>query len=180
MTDALPRPTARLALRRWYRAVCGVPFRWQALAAVAVPGLAAVASPAPAHAVLAVVLGVAAATDLLWKRIPNVLPAAGVGWAVALSLLAPTGPAPADVAAGLFACFGLMLALYLVFRGGEGDVKLMAAVGALAGPWHGVEAVLFGYMLAAVVALPLLAAGRRGTLPMAPFFAAGLFASLAA
>ncbi len=90
--------------------------------------------------------------------------------------------------AGFGLCLGLMVALYLAFRGGEGDVKLVALVGAIVGPRDGVEVAVAGYLLASGAAALILAGrfarraltGRRpdrpltaGTLPMAPFFALG-------
>jgi Flp pilus assembly protein protease CpaA len=102
-------------------------------------------------------------------------------------------PSPANSAIGLAVGFGLMLMLYVTFRGGEGDVKLVAVLGAVIGPWHGVEAAVAGYLFAAAVASVLVVyrLARRafaggsaplfaGTLPMAPFFAAGVVFTLAA
>ena len=197
MTAALRLPAWPAArVRRWYRGVYAVPLTRVAAAAVAVPAagilLAVLAGGTARVPVLTLALGAATVTDLLWRRIFNWVPVAAVGWVAGLHLLAPgagwTGlPSALESAAGFGACLGMMLALYAVFGGGEGDVKLVAAVGAVVGPWHGIEAVAFAYVLAAGVALVLLAGRRAGLrhaafqarpLPMAPFVAAGVALTL--
>jgi prepilin peptidase CpaA len=51
-----------------------------------------------------------------------------------------------------------MLACYVFFTGGVGggDVKLLAMVGAFLGPWRGLEALLWTFVLSACVAILLL------------------------
>lgn len=187
-------PTAKM--RRYYRAVYATPTSRVAALLVVVP-LVCVALTAPlgvpARAtVLALALGAATVTDLLWRRIFNWVVVGIVGWVAALHLVAPgaawTGlPTAGQSAAGFGVCLGFMLLLYLLFRGGEGDVKLLAAVGAAVGPWHGLEALVFGYLLAAIVAVVLIGGRALGcrsvvfqarTLPMAPFLSAGVALTL--
>lgn len=82
-----------------------------------------------------------AAADLLWLRLPDALSAAL--FAVALAMAWPAGPealAAACLGAGLGAgSFWLIRAGYRHLRGREGlglgDVKLMAGLGAFAGPY---------------------------------------------
>jgi leader peptidase (prepilin peptidase)/N-methyltransferase len=61
---------------------------------------------------------------------------------------------------------------------GLGDVKLLAAVGLMAGLWRAVGGVLFGLVAAGVVLVVLLAArriGRRSYVPFGPFLILGAF-----
>ena len=204
MTPELAHPPLSAApLRRRYRQFVSLPAgaRWGggfvgALAAAAVAG---VAQLPPAAGLLAWLLAVATVTDLMWRRIFNCLLGPALAAVAVLHAAGALGlhtglPAPAPSAAGLGLCFALMLVLHLTFRGGEGDVKMVAVLGAVLGWWHGVEAAMIGYLLAAAVAVVLVvarlahrAAARApggphpalgGTLPMAPFFAAGTVLTL--
>ncbi len=58
--------------------------------------------------------------------------------------------------AGLLLCGLLMLACFVLFRIGGGDVKLMAMVGAFLGPERGLEALLWTFVLGAAGALIVL------------------------
>jgi prepilin peptidase CpaA len=53
---------------------------------------------------------------------------------------------------GVLICGGIMLFLFALFRGGGGDVKLVATIGALLGWEHGVEAWIYGCVVAGVFA----------------------------
>ena len=107
---------------------------------------------------LALVLG-AAVYDIRYRRIPNWLTVGGVLFGLILNSFLYQGISPAVFGfSGLFfALKGLMLAfavyvfLYVLRAMGAGDVKLMAAVGAIAGweNWFGiflVTAVVGGIM----------------------------------
>jgi len=120
-----------------------------------------------ALASLAALLIAAVATDLRSRRIPNRLVLAGIALAFAIAALAlatgrapPAGARPWCAPAGLVAGFALMLPLYLLRATGAGDVKLMAMVGAFAGPSTVLAAVL--YTLLAGGLLSLLFMLRRG------------------
>lgn len=100
------------------------------------------------HAVLAGALATAAAADLALRVIPNGCPAAVLGSGVARALLgAAVGGAPdlpGDAALGTLVVLVVMVgaALASARLGGEpgvggGDVKLLAALGAWAGPVGG-------------------------------------------
>jgi prepilin peptidase CpaA len=100
---------------------------------------------------------VATLTDIRTRRIPNVLTGTmacvGIGLAAAGASEISLGAA----AFGLVLGFALMLPGYVLGATGAGDVKLMAAIGAIVGPWIVVKSVLFtavaGGVLAVVVAL---------------------------
>jgi Flp pilus assembly protein protease CpaA len=162
------------------------------------PALASVSS-----LVLVLLLATATVTDLLWRRIFNWTTYTAAGWAVGLhaaGLLPPLGPLlgalPIEEAlAGLVVGFGLTFLAWLVFQGGAGDVKLVAAVGLLLGPSRVLEVIFYGYLFAGAFALgyavwragPLALLARttsatevlRTRVPMAPFLTAGVLAALA-
>lgn len=133
--------------------------------------------PTAAGAVLLLLLATTTATDLTRRRIPNWATYTAVLWALALHVVAAVlpadrvvrvpGPFAAEVpaasllvgttageAAGGFAVgFVVMVLLYGVFRGGAGDVKLVAAIGALVGgPDRVLSTIAYGYILAGVLA----------------------------
>lgn len=119
-------------------------------------------------------------TDLRSQRIPNwtTYPAAAIGLVLnaAASLqnpfADPTDPSPQrylaeagfqDSILGFLACFLLMFAIYCVARGGAGDVKLAAALGALLGLRLGITVILYTYILAGIGTLCLVIL-KRGVL----------------
>jgi prepilin signal peptidase PulO-like enzyme (type II secretory pathway) len=213
MTAALTKQPVPLTaqLRRAYRRLMLLPARTRWAIGFAAPivvmgtclATAAVlpstaCRPTPVAGVLAWMLVASVVSDLLWRRIFNFVLGPALVWIgllhmTALASLSKGLPSLGESAVGLGICFGLMLILYLTFRGGEGDVKLVAVLGAVLGWWHGVEAAVCAYLLAAAVAgmlvttrlasrtiatsvekSPLLAR----TLSMAPFFAAGVVFTL--
>ncbi|MDU8912174.1 prepilin peptidase [Aestuariicoccus sp. MJ-SS9] len=103
------------------------------------------------------------ATDLLWFRLPDVFTIALLALALVWAALWGHGAPLALVGAGLGAgAFCLIRLGYRALRGREGlglgDVKLMAGLGALAGPWDLPLTVL----LAASAALAVAALQRLG------------------
>jgi Flp pilus assembly protein protease CpaA len=209
MNLAVSRANAAVSLRVAYLRLLRVPVRARVAvgfggaavavgACTAVAGIAPAFRPTPALGLLAWVLAASVVTDLLWRRIFNwvlgpALVAVAVLHAAAIAGASTGLPSAGTSAAGLGIGFAFMLMLYVTFRGGEGDVKLVAVLGAILGPWHGVEAAMAGYLFAAGVACVLVATrlARRavaggsgpllaGTLPMAPFFAAGVVFTLGA
>lgn len=92
-------------------------------------------------------------TDALWRRIPNALtlPAAGAGLVIALvsggweSLLWS--------GAGMLVGFGLLLLPYALGAMGAGDVKLLAALGALLGYPGIVQVFLYAAIAGGVLSL---------------------------
>lgn len=187
--------TAQQRLRSWYRSIYSVPTWRMFLGAIVVPAAILLATKVsggalgtPSEILLVLLLGTATITDLLWRRIFNWITLPSVLWVVGLTAIA-SGSGLLTLGAamsGLGLCLGVMLALYLMFRGGEGDIKLMAGVGGLIGAWHGIEAITFAYILAGLVSAAVIGTRLvrrakkpwKGVLPMAPFFAAGTVMTL--
>lgn len=104
-------------------------------------------------------------TDLLRRRIPNVVtfPAAAIGLVLGLGL----GDWKSFLlsAGGLAVGFALMILPYYVGGMGAGDVKLMAALGALMGLAAIVQIFLYTAIIGGVIAV--ISALSRGTLKRA-------------
>jgi prepilin peptidase CpaA len=93
------------------------------------------------QAVLLILLLAAAVFDVRYRRIPNWLTVGGAVAGVALNTVIGRPVAGLAFALeGLALGFGLYFVLYALHAMGAGDVKLMAAVGALTGPanWFGI------------------------------------------
>lgn len=103
--------------------------------------------------------GVLAATvvDLRTRRIPNELTAAMTGVGIAMAATGVSGISVAGAFLGFALGLVLMLPGYGLGATGAGDVKLMAAVGAIVGPALVVSAffctAIAGGVLAVIVAL---------------------------
>ena len=111
--------------------------------------------------VLAVALVIAVVIDVRTRRIPNwltgALAAAGLGMS-----FGGGGLTPAQAALGLLAGLLLMMPAHLIGATGAGDVKLMAAVGAVVGPGLTLRAFVFTAIVGGVLAVAV--AARRGRL----------------
>lgn len=113
---------------------------------------------------------VGAACDVKTGHIPNGLTlgalaiaplAHAVDAAARSGSLRAVAIAPLSSLAGAALCGALPFALFARGALGGGDVKLFAAVGALAGPLAGLRAELIAFVIGAVYALALSARARR-------------------
>lgn len=108
---------------------------------------------------MVVAAGVSLATliDLRTRRIPNELTAAMTGLGIALAATGVSGVSVQGAFVGFALGLALMLPGYTLGATGAGDVKLMAAIGAIVGPGLVVVAFLCtaiaGGLLAVVVAI---------------------------
>jgi prepilin peptidase CpaA len=112
--------------------------------------------------VLLVVLLTAAVFDVRYRRIPNWLTVTGVVLGLAMNTLIGSPEAGVMFAlAGLGVAFGVYVVLYALRAMGAGDVKLMAAIGALLGweRWFGIFFVTA--LIGGVMALMLVLARGR-------------------
>lgn len=115
---------------------------------------------------LLLLVSVAAVNDLATRRIPNRLLLAGLGVALALHVLSPRpGTALLSACAGLGLGFVLFLPFYMVRGMAAGDVKLMAVVGAFAGPEDAFAIAVLTWCVGGVMALLVVA--LRGRLRLA-------------
>ena len=125
-----------------------------------------------AFAGLAVGVVIATVIDIRTRRIPNSLTASMAGVGLALAAAGLSGLSLPAAAAGFVLGLVLMLPGHMLGATGAGDVKLMAAVGAIVGPALVVKAFLFtalaGGLLALIVAVrrKRLAATVGGTARM--------------
>ena len=108
-------------------------------------------------ALIALVL-VAAAYDLRFRRIPNWLNLSGMIIGFGLNIFFFGGHGLRAASLGFLCALLAYLPLYLIRGMGAGDVKLMAAVGAIAGPsnWLGIflaTAIAGGIVSVVVIAL---------------------------
>jgi prepilin peptidase CpaA len=97
--------------------------------------------PQKVEMVLLAMLLAAAVFDVFYRRIPNWLTVSGVVLGFVMNSL--IGPPEAGIVfslLGLAVAFGIYVALYALHAMGAGDVKLMAAIGALVGweRWFGI------------------------------------------
>jgi prepilin peptidase CpaA len=118
------------------------------------------------------IVGVAAACDLATRRIPNALTLGGIVLGIVLHTAVGFVDARAGGAfrgasfalIGMMVCAAIPLVAFLRGEMGGGDVKLFAAIGALAGPSLGIDAQAFTFVFALLVLWPwrLYRAGALG------------------
>ena len=115
--------------------------------------------------------------DFQVRRLPNPLVLTLLGWAVVQSFWLGS-PTLVMAAVGMAVAGGIFLLLAILGRGalGLGDVKLAAAIGALAGYPVALVGLFVGIMAGGVAALFLLLthrAGRKDTMAYGPYLALG-------
>ena len=118
-------------------------------------------SDALVTAVIAIGMGAAAVIDLRTRRIPNILTATlaaiGIG-------LAAAGFGRVGLGASLLGCLlglAFMMPGHIFGATGAGDVKLLAAAGALLGPKDTIYAFLYTAIVGGALALVVAVARRR-------------------
>ncbi len=114
-----------------------------------------------AFAALAAGLLVATVIDIRTRRIPNALTATMSGAGIGFAAAGISGISLGAAALGFVIGFALMLPGHALGATGAGDVKLMAAVGAIVGPLVVVNAVLFTAIAGGVLALIVAVRRRR-------------------
>ncbi len=106
--------------------------------------------------VVAIVVLVAAFTDLRSRKIPNWLTLTGICTGLLVNGLVSGWAGLATSAEGLLLGFGAYFVLYALRAMGAGDVKLMAAVGAIVGPSHWILVFIASAAAGGIMALVLM------------------------
>lgn len=140
---------------------------------------------------IAVLVGVAAIVDDLWRRqVSNWIPVVALVGGVAAMTAEQGWRGAGSSLLGAAAGFGVFLVFYLLGGMGGGDVKLMAGFGALLGPAKLFEAALWTALFGGLIAVAAIGIGaiwnrvrrteRRQVkaIPYAPAIAIGAWLAL--
>ena len=98
----------------------------------------------------------AAVSDLVRRKIPNRLVLAGIAVALMLHLWLSPQRLPLDWLGGMATGFFLFLPLYALRGMAAGDVKLIAMVGAFAGPWPVLQICFATFVLGGLMAVLMI------------------------
>lgn len=115
----------------------------------------------PLQICVAVIVLAAAATDIRSRKIPNWLTLSGVIAGLALNGVVGGVAGLKSSFAGMLLGFGSYLVLYCLRAMGAGDVKLMAAVGAILGPANWISVFVATAIAGGVLAVILIVSKRR-------------------
>ncbi|MGH9582928.1 MAG: A24 family peptidase [Bryobacteraceae bacterium] len=116
----------------------------------------------PALEILLLVLAAAAGLyDLRFRRIPNWLNLSGAVLGIGLNVLLAGRYGAVESLLGILCAFAVYTPLFLLRAMGAGDVKLMIAVGAIAGPRNWLVVFLAAALLGGVVAIVVAILKRR-------------------
>jgi len=113
--------------------------------------------PEAGEILLGILVAIAAIFDIRYRRIPNWLVLAGIIIGFAWNVTSFGWQGLGRASAGLGLGFVLYFPLYLLRARGAGDVKLLAAVGAVTGPRNCLWIFFLTAILGGVIALILLA-----------------------
>ncbi|HZL57926.1 MAG TPA: A24 family peptidase [Bryobacteraceae bacterium] len=112
---------------------------------------------------LGILVSVAAVYDIRYRRIPNWLVLAAIVAGFTWNALSSGGPGLGRAAAGLGLGFVLYFPLYLIRGRRAGDVKLLAAVGAITGPGNCFWVFLLTAILGGLIALVVVMIHKRAS-----------------
>jgi prepilin peptidase CpaA len=104
--------------------------------------------------------GAGAIIDMRTRRVPNVLTGSIAVFGLLLAVLHPTSVSPMAALGGIAVGLAVMLPGHLIGATGAGDVKFLAALGALLGPKGVLMAFVYTAIAGGAIAL-LVALGRR-------------------
>jgi prepilin peptidase CpaA len=113
--------------------------------------------PEAGEILLGILVAIAAIFDIRYRRIPNWLVLAGIIVGFAWNVYSFGWSGLGRASGGLGLGFILYFPLYLLRARGAGDVKLLAAVGAVTGPRNCLWIFLLTAVLGGIIALVLLA-----------------------
>jgi prepilin peptidase CpaA len=115
----------------------------------------------PGEILLGILVGIAAIYDIRYRRIPNWLVLAGIVAGLSWNGIWSGGAGFGRAAAGLGLGFALYFPLYLIRGRRAGDVKLLAAVGAITGPGNCFWVFLLTAILGGAIALIIVMLHKR-------------------
>lgn len=115
--------------------------------------------------VAAVASSIGLVTDLRRRRIPNWLTASAFVFGVLAGFWLGGLEGGATALAGAGLGFLMLIPFYAIRAMGAGDVKLLAALGAILGPQNLITAAVYGAMVGGVMSMIVLV--RTGTLAVA-------------
>lgn len=115
----------------------------------------------PAFSALVAGALIASIVDIRTRKIPNALTATMAGIGLGLAATGISGLSVWASMAGFALGLALMMPGHLLGATGAGDVKLMAAVGAVVGPATVITAFLFAAVAGGVLAVVIAARRRR-------------------
>lgn len=110
----------------------------------------------PSQVLLLLFVTAAVLFDLRERRIPNWLSLGGASLAIGLNLVLHQLSGLWQSLGGLVLAFTIYFGLYWLRAMGAGDVKMMAAVGAIVGPWNWLVIFLFSALTGGIVGLVLV------------------------
>jgi prepilin peptidase CpaA len=110
---------------------------------------------------VALIVVAAAYFDLRYRRVPNWLTLTGVLSGIALNTFLLQTQGLLFSLKGLGGAMLIYFPLYMLRAMGAGDVKLMAAVGAIVGLWNCVAIIVVTLVLGGIAAFVLVVAKRR-------------------
>lgn len=125
-----------------------------------ISGFASALAP-PDRILLLALVAIAAVFDIRFRRIPNWLNLAGLLSGLLANFYLAGLHGLGRSALGLAVGFGLYFPLFLLRARGAGDVKLLAAVGSIAGPGNCFAIFLLTAVLGGALAIVLLVFKRR-------------------
>jgi prepilin peptidase CpaA len=111
--------------------------------------------------VLVALVVVAAIYDFRFRRIPNWLNLSGVVVGLGLNTFLFAQDGLLNASAGLLLSLAVYIPLYLLRAMGAGDVKLMSAVGAIAGPRYWILIFIYTAIAGGVLAMAMALRKRR-------------------
>jgi prepilin peptidase CpaA len=117
--------------------------------------------PVIVQVLLVLIVIPAAFFDYRSRRVPNWLSLAGVLLGIGLNFFLYETPGLWTSLKGMGVAFGIYFVLYLLRAMGAGDVKLMAAVGAIVGLWNWVGILVITSVFGGLAALVLVSKKGR-------------------
>lgn len=117
-------------------------------------------------------------TDLRYKRVPDILSKPGAVLLLMLSVLCGVQPWKQAVL-GMLVCYAVLMGIHVLSGGhmGRGDAKLYLSIGAMLGPWFGLESLMFASFAGTIVGIVLRIVGflgRREPMPFVPYIVIGV------